>query len=155
VVGEYAREVEAAWGVTDFNVRVGINSVPAAGGVVGHGDHQAVALGDATNVAARLESGEGCVGRPHRLPRLGARRGAVGSLDRAEWNRGFNAEAGVPWSLRGRSRTMTVLEAADVPCELAPLDEHGQVEVPVSSRDLRRGRSGFRIDLSRMWFALT
>lgn len=56
VVGEYAREVESAWGIADFNVRVGVNSGPAAVGVVGAGDPQAVALGDATNVAARLES---------------------------------------------------------------------------------------------------
>ena len=56
VVGEYAREVEAAWGITGFNVRVGINSGPAAVGVVGDADPQTVALGDATNVAARLEA---------------------------------------------------------------------------------------------------
>jgi hypothetical protein len=38
-------------------------------------------------------------------------------------------------------KAMTLLEAANVPCELAPLDQHGQVEVTVRSRDLRKARS--------------
>src|SRR5436309_2229620 len=53
---EYARDVEAAWGLADFNVRVGINTGPAGVGLVGGETPQALALGDATNVAARLES---------------------------------------------------------------------------------------------------
>ncbi len=56
VVGEYARDIENAWEISDFNVRVGINSGQAAVGLVGAGDPQEVALGDATNVAARLQS---------------------------------------------------------------------------------------------------
>ena len=56
VVQGYARDIEAAWGITGFAVRVGINSGPAAVGLVGSADPQAVALGDATNVAARLQS---------------------------------------------------------------------------------------------------
>jgi class 3 adenylate cyclase len=56
VVAEYAKDIAAAWEVTDFNVRVGINSGQTAVGVVGGADHQQVALGDATNVAARLQS---------------------------------------------------------------------------------------------------
>jgi class 3 adenylate cyclase len=56
VVREYAKDIAAAWEVTDFNVRVGINSGQTAVGIVGGGDQQQVALGDATNVAARLQS---------------------------------------------------------------------------------------------------
>jgi class 3 adenylate cyclase len=56
VVAEYAVDISAAWGVTDFNVRVGVNSGQTAVGVVGAADRQQVALGDATNVAARLQS---------------------------------------------------------------------------------------------------
>jgi class 3 adenylate cyclase len=56
VVREYARDVAAAWGIADFNVRVGINSGQTAVGLVGAEDPQAVAIGDATNVAARLEA---------------------------------------------------------------------------------------------------
>src|SRR5262249_22940221 len=48
--------MEAAWGISGFAVRVGVNSGPAAVGLVGSADPQAVALGDATNVAARLQA---------------------------------------------------------------------------------------------------
>ncbi|HET7236406.1 MAG TPA: adenylate/guanylate cyclase domain-containing protein [Actinomycetota bacterium] len=56
VAATYAAEVEAAWSIEGFNVRVGLNSGPAAVGVVGGEDSQTVALGDTTNVAARLQS---------------------------------------------------------------------------------------------------
>jgi class 3 adenylate cyclase len=56
VVAEYARDVAAAWQVEDFNVRVGINSGQTAVGLVGGAEQQVVALGDVTNVAARLQS---------------------------------------------------------------------------------------------------
>ncbi|MGB2953922.1 MAG: adenylate/guanylate cyclase domain-containing protein [Gaiellaceae bacterium] len=56
VVDEYASDIEAAWEVSEFNVRVGINSGQTAVGVVGAADQQQVALGDTTNVAARLQS---------------------------------------------------------------------------------------------------
>jgi class 3 adenylate cyclase len=56
VVAEYSVDISAAWGVTDFNVRVGVNSGQTAVGVVGAADQQQVALGDATNVAARLQA---------------------------------------------------------------------------------------------------
>ncbi|HYI43853.1 MAG TPA: adenylate/guanylate cyclase domain-containing protein [Actinomycetota bacterium] len=53
---EYGKDVEAAWGIANFNVRVGINSGQTAVGLVGASDPQAVALGDTTNTAARLQS---------------------------------------------------------------------------------------------------
>jgi class 3 adenylate cyclase len=56
VVGEYARDIAAAWGVADFNVRIGVNSGQAAVGVVGGEQQHMVALGDTTNVAARLQA---------------------------------------------------------------------------------------------------
>jgi len=56
VVRGYARDIEAAWGISGFAVRVGVNTGPAAVGLVGTNDPQAVALGDATNVAARLQA---------------------------------------------------------------------------------------------------
>ena len=55
VAAGYAGEVEQAWGIEGFNVRVGLNSGPAAVGVVGGEGSQMVALGDTTNVAARLQ----------------------------------------------------------------------------------------------------
>jgi len=56
VVAEYRRDIEAGWGISGFNVRVGINSGQVAVGLVGAADPQEVALGDTTNVASRLES---------------------------------------------------------------------------------------------------
>jgi predicted ATPase/class 3 adenylate cyclase len=55
VAREYARDVQGAWGIKDFDVRVGINSGQTGVGLVGSASPQAVALGDATNVAARLQ----------------------------------------------------------------------------------------------------
>jgi class 3 adenylate cyclase len=55
-VHEQRRDIAMAWGVTDLNVRIGINSGPAAVGLVGGAEPQEVALGDATNVAARLQA---------------------------------------------------------------------------------------------------
>ena len=55
-IQEQRRDIAMAWGVSELNVRIGINSGPAAVGLVGGADPQEVALGDATNVAARLQS---------------------------------------------------------------------------------------------------
>ncbi len=56
MVGAYGRDVRQAWEIEEFNVRIGINGGLAAVGVVGAAQPQAVALGDMTNVAARLQS---------------------------------------------------------------------------------------------------
>jgi class 3 adenylate cyclase/DNA-binding SARP family transcriptional activator len=56
VVRGYSRDIESAWGISGFAVRVGVNSGPAAVGLVGTAKPEAVALGDATNVAARLQA---------------------------------------------------------------------------------------------------
>jgi DNA-binding SARP family transcriptional activator len=56
VVRGYTRDIEAAWGISGFAVRIGVNSGTAAVGLVGTVDPQTVALGDATNVAARLQA---------------------------------------------------------------------------------------------------
>ncbi len=56
VVGEYGRDIAQAWGIEGFSVRVGVNTGVAAVGEVGAATPQQVALGDATNVAARLQA---------------------------------------------------------------------------------------------------
>jgi len=55
-VHRYAEEVRSAWQISDFNVRIGINTGVSAVGLVGAGSPQAVSMGDTTNVAARLQS---------------------------------------------------------------------------------------------------
>ena len=56
LMDEYTSDIERAWGIAGFSVRVGINSGRAAVGMVGAAEPQAVALGDATNVAARVQA---------------------------------------------------------------------------------------------------
>jgi class 3 adenylate cyclase len=84
VVEEYGADIRAAWKIEDFDVRVGINSGQTAVGLVGAAEPGPVALGDATNVAARLQSttepgtiavGEATarrLGQRFRLERVGA-----------------------------------------------------------------------------------
>jgi ABC-type transport system substrate-binding protein/class 3 adenylate cyclase len=56
-VGHYAREVERAWAIAGFGVRVGVSSGPVVTGLVGAGDRvEYGATGDTVNVAARLQS---------------------------------------------------------------------------------------------------
>ena len=56
-VGEFGREVAEAWGIDALNVRVGINTGPVITGSIGAGDRvEFGAMGDAVNVAARLQS---------------------------------------------------------------------------------------------------
>jgi ABC-type oligopeptide transport system substrate-binding subunit/class 3 adenylate cyclase len=53
----YGREVEEAWGIPGFNVRVGIETGEVAAGVVEAGERvEHTAYGDAVNTAARLQA---------------------------------------------------------------------------------------------------
>jgi len=52
----YAKDIEAAWGISGFNIRVGLNTGAVAVGLVGAGAPSWAAMGDATNVAARLQA---------------------------------------------------------------------------------------------------
>lgn len=100
VVREYAREVEQAWGIERFDVRVGINTGPAAVGVVGAVDHQTVAFGDTTNVAARLQT----VAAPGTI--------AVGEESARRLAHRFRLEALGELSVRGREGPVTARELA-------------------------------------------
>src|SRR5262245_49404229 len=56
-VESFAAEVERAWGVPDVDVRVGITTGPVVTGAIGAGSRvEYAALGDAVNVAARLQA---------------------------------------------------------------------------------------------------
>ena len=53
----YATEVEQAWGVEGFGVRVGVGTGPVVLGEIGAGSRvEYAAFGDTVNVAARLQS---------------------------------------------------------------------------------------------------
>jgi class 3 adenylate cyclase len=56
LVRDYSADVREAWGIQDFDVRIGINSGKVGVGLVGASNPQSVGLGDTTNVAARLQS---------------------------------------------------------------------------------------------------
>jgi class 3 adenylate cyclase len=56
VMREYGRNIALASGTADFDVRIGINTGQAAVGLVGSADPQSVAVGDMTNIAARLQA---------------------------------------------------------------------------------------------------
>ncbi len=59
-IAEYAREVEDAWGVQGFGVRVGVQSGPVVVGAIGAGSRvEYAALGDAVNTASRLQAAAG------------------------------------------------------------------------------------------------
>jgi ABC-type oligopeptide transport system substrate-binding subunit/class 3 adenylate cyclase len=56
-IAAYAREVERAWQIGGFGVRVGVNTGPVVVGTIGGGNKiEYAALGDAVNTAARLQS---------------------------------------------------------------------------------------------------
>jgi len=55
-VARFADEVREAWNVERLNVRIGVNSGRVAAGPVGGNEEVVIALGDAVNVAARLQS---------------------------------------------------------------------------------------------------
>ena len=56
-IAHYGREVESAWGIEGFSVRVGINTGLVVVGDVGAGGRvEYTALGDAMNTAARLQA---------------------------------------------------------------------------------------------------
>lgn len=56
-IATFGREVAEGWGIDTLNVRVGVNTGPVITGAIGAGDRvEFAALGDAVNVAARLQS---------------------------------------------------------------------------------------------------
>jgi class 3 adenylate cyclase len=91
IAATYAAEVEAAWGIAGFDVRVGLNGGPVAVGLVGSDDVQTVALGDTVNVAARLQAGTD----PGTI--------AVGSSTAARLSELFVLEPLGEWSVKGRN----------------------------------------------------
>jgi class 3 adenylate cyclase len=119
VVRRYARDVEHAWGIERFDVRVGINTGPAAVGVVGAVDHQTVAFGDTTNVAARLQT----VAAPGTI--------AVGEESARRLGHRFRLEPLGELAVRGREGGVTARELAG----LVLADEGAPQSPPIVGRE--------------------
>jgi predicted ATPase/class 3 adenylate cyclase len=96
VVEEYAADIRAAWEIDDFDVRVGINSGQTAVGLVGAAEPGPVALGDATNVAARLQA----TSTPGTI--------AVGEATARRLGQRFHLEPVGATSIKGRDETVDV-----------------------------------------------
>jgi class 3 adenylate cyclase len=122
VVGEYSRDVAAAWGISDFDVRAGLNSGQTAVGMVGAGDPQAVALGDTTNVAARLQS----AAEPGTI--------AVGEATARQLAHRFALEAVGDVTVKGKSGPLTVWRL------MRPVQEDGEPATPLVGRATELGR---------------
>jgi class 3 adenylate cyclase len=92
VVSVYSADVEAAWAVESFDVRIGINGGKTAVGLVGSAEPRTVALGDATNVAARLQA----AARPGTI--------LVGESTAKELERRFALEPAGRLAIKGREQ---------------------------------------------------
>jgi class 3 adenylate cyclase len=123
IVGSYSEDIRAAWGIDRFNVRVGINSGSAGVGTVGVAAPQAVALGDMTNVAARLES----VAEPGTV--------LVGDGTARLLARRFVLEERGPLAVKGRARPVLAWRLLHV----RPTDQSGTT-TPTVGRDVELER---------------
>jgi class 3 adenylate cyclase len=116
VVNEYAADIRAAWGIEDFAVRVGINSGPTAVGLVGSADPGQVAVGDTTNVAARLQSSA----EPGTI--------AVGEASARRVGRRFGLERAATLAVKGRDGPVDVWRL------LGPRESGAEPETPFVGR---------------------
>ncbi len=98
LIGEYAAEVEAAWGFRQFSVRIGVNSGRVAVGTLRESATQVHALGDAVNVAARLQS----LAPPGSI--------LMGSVVAATLADRFDVVSRGPKELKGRAHAVEVFE---------------------------------------------
>jgi class 3 adenylate cyclase len=129
VVGEYARDIEAAWGIADFNVRVGVNSGQVAFGLVGGAKRQHVALGDTSNVAARLQG----VAEPGSI--------VVGETTASQLSDHFLLEPLAEVSVKGRAESLTTWRLVrpkrgpDLPTEIPVVGRDAELERLAATRD--------------------
>ena len=124
-----AADIRAAWEIERFDVRVGVNTGQTAVGTVGSGAPQAVALGDTTNVAARLES----LAEPGTI--------LVGDATAKRLERRFVLEERGSTTVKGRTepiRTWTLLRIRPT--------EHDAVRTPLVGREAELERIRETVD---------
>ena len=133
-IRDYAEEVEATWGISNFSARVGINTGQVAVGLVGAAEPQSVSVGDTTNVAARLES----LAEPGTI--------AVGEATAKALIHRFVLEPLGELPVKGRERAVPAWRLVS-----AQEAAHGQQPLPVVGREVERrpvradpGRAGRR-----------
>jgi class 3 adenylate cyclase len=117
VVRDYARDVEQAWGIEGFDVRVGINTGQAAVGLVGAVDEQTVAFGDTVNVAARLQA----IAAPGTI--------AVGGEAARRLAHRFVLDPVGELAIRGRAKEVEVLQLVR-----PRVDRHERTRLPIVDR---------------------
>lgn len=123
-IAHYGREVESAWGIEGFSVRVGINTGLVVVGDVGAGSRvEYTALGDAMNTAARLQAA--------------ARPGAV--LVAADTQRlaphAFSWGEPVMLQLKGKAKPFAAVEALGVSTVPSPVRGFEGVRAPMVGRE--------------------
>src|SRR5438105_9643232 len=129
LVHAQAADIRAAWDIDRFNVRVGVNGGQTAVGPVGAGQPQAVALGDTTNVAARLEG----------LAETGTI--LVGEATARQLERRFVLEERGAVTVKGRAkpvRTWMLVRARP--------GTHESVSTPLVGRETELARLGVTLD---------
>jgi len=138
LMAAYGREVEAAWGIAGLGVRVGVNSGQAGVGTVGAADPQTVALGDATNIAARLEASA----EPGTI--------AVGEATARRLAGRFITQPLGPMRLKGRAEPVKAWRLigplSATPATGAPATGEPAVDRPLVGRDLELGRLKTTLD---------
>ena len=123
-ITRYGREVEQAWGIEGFSVRVGVNTGLVVVGDVGAGGRvEYTALGDAMNTAARLQA----------AARPGSVLVAVDTQRLAQ--HAFAWGEPVALELKGKARPFPAVEALGVSSEPATRRGMDGVEVPMVGRD--------------------
>ena len=102
-IASFAQEVAHSWGVEGLNIRVGINTGPVVTGAVGGGGRvEYSALGDAVNVAARLQSHA----RPGSV--------LVGADTRHLVAPVFSWSPGAPYDLKGKAEPVTAFQVTGI-----------------------------------------
>ena len=123
-IGGYGREVERAWGIEGFSVRVGINTGLVVVGDVGAGSRvEYTALGDTMNTAARLQA----AARPGSV--------LVGAHTQRLVPGAFSWGEAVTLQLKGKARPFVAVEVLGLSAAPASVPGFEGVQAPMVGRE--------------------